>query len=115
YLVYAPAHMSGTSPQGVDYPETTPQGSAPQQLPEGEDESYWDQWLGYNLLSRFKFDPETGDFDLESEEEILKVTTQRGQCCHVGADIAFDNDGNLFLSTGEDRKSTRLNSSHVSI
>ena len=101
YTMYAPTHMSGETDEGIAYPEQTPQGSAPEELPEGEDESYWDQWLGYNVLSRFKFDPEEGTFDLDSEEEILKVTAQRGQCCHVGADIAFDNDGNLFLSTGD--------------
>ena len=26
---------------------------------------------------------------------------QRGQCCHVAGDIAFDNDGNLLLATGD--------------
>src|SRR5699024_1605349 len=40
YMVYAPRVMEGTSPTGVEYPETTPQGSAPDSLPEGEDASY---------------------------------------------------------------------------
>ncbi len=102
YLVYAPRVMSGTSPTGVDYPETTPAGNAPNSLPEGADpETYWDQWLGYNVLSRFQFDAEAGTLDLESEQEIIKVDAQRGQCCHVGADMAFDGDGNLYLSTGD--------------
>src|SRR5699024_6459698 len=39
--------------------------------------------------------------DLDSEQEIIKITAQRGQCCHVGADITFDEDGNLFVSTGD--------------
>ncbi|MEE6289332.1 TIM barrel protein [Georgenia sp. MJ173] len=102
YLAYAPRVMSGTSPTGVEYPETTPTGSAPEELPEGADPAtYWDQWLGYNQLSRFQFDLETGTLDLDSEQEIIKVDAQRGQCCHVGADIAFDGDGNLYLSTGD--------------
>ncbi len=101
YMVYAPRVMEGTSPTGVEYPETTPQGSAPNTLPAGEDESYWNQWLGYNLLSRFTWDPETSTIDLASEREIIKVDAQRGQCCHVGADMAWDADGNLFLSTGD--------------
>lgn len=102
YMAYAPREMSGTSPNGVEYPETTPSGQAPEELPEGEDpETYWDQWLGYNVLSRFQWDDEADEIDLDSEEEIIKVEAQRGQCCHVGADIAFDNDGNLFLSTGD--------------
>ncbi|OLT54458.1 sorbosone dehydrogenase family protein [Cellulosimicrobium sp. CUA-896] len=101
YMVYAPRVMEGTSPTGVEYPETTPSGSAPNSLPDGEDESYWDQWLGYNQLSRFTWDPETSTIDLASEREIIKVDAQRGQCCHVGADMAWDADGNLFLSTGD--------------
>ncbi|MCO7273651.1 PQQ-dependent sugar dehydrogenase [Cellulosimicrobium cellulans] len=101
YLVYAPRVMEGTSPSGVEYPETTPSGSAPNSLPAGEDESYWDRWLGYNQLSRFTWDPATDSIDLSTERAILKVDAQRGQCCHVGADMAWDADGNLFLSTGD--------------
>ena len=101
YLVYAPRVMEGTSPTGVEYPTTTPQGSAPNSLPAGEDESYWDRWLGYNQLSRFTWDAENSTLDLDSERAILKVDTQRGQCCHVGADMAWDDEGNLFLSTGD--------------
>ncbi len=93
--------MEGTSPTGVEYPETTPQGSAPNSLPAGEDESYWDRWLGYNQLSRFTWDAESSTLDLDSERAILKVDAQRGQCCHVGADMAWDAEGNLFLSTGD--------------
>jgi len=101
YLVYAPRVMSGVSPTGVPYPETTPSGQAPETLPEGEDLSYWDQWLGYNVLSRFKWDEETDTLDLASEQQIIKVDAQRGQCCHVGADMAWDGEGNLYLSTGD--------------
>src|SRR5690606_27572727 len=83
YLVYAPRVMSGTAADGTPYPETTPAGNAPNSLPEGADpETYWDQWLGYNLLSRFQWDAETNTLDLESEQPIIKVDAQRGQCCH---------------------------------
>ena len=93
YVYYAPETM--TAP----YPETTPPGSAPTSLPEGEDESYWDRWKGYNQLSRFKW---TGSaLDMSSEQVILKVEAQRGQCCHVGADMDWDGEGNLYLSTGD--------------
>jgi cytochrome c len=30
------------------------------------------------------------------------VPVDRGICCHVGGDIVFDADGNLYLSTGDD-------------
>jgi glucose/arabinose dehydrogenase len=55
---------------------------------------------GFIRLSRFKL---TGnELDLESEQEIIDVPVDRGICCHVGGDIAFDGDGNLYLSTGDD-------------
>ncbi|GAA1799590.1 PQQ-dependent sugar dehydrogenase [Agromyces neolithicus] len=95
YLYYAPRTM--TAP----YPSTTPTGSAPNTLPAGADESYWDQWKGYNQLSRFTWNAETKSLDLASEQVIIKVDVQRGQCCHVAGDIAWDNDGNLLLSTGD--------------
>ena len=86
YLVYAP-------------PGSTPAGSAPNTLPAGQDESYWDQWKGVNRLSRFQW---TGNgLDLASEQQILDVEVQRGQCCHVGADFDWDADGNLYLGTGD--------------
>jgi glucose/arabinose dehydrogenase len=95
YLYYAPRTM--TAP----YPATTPTGSAPNTLPAGADESYWDQWKGYNQLSRFKWNGATNSLDLATEQVIIKVGTQRGQCCHVAGDVAFDNDGNLILATGD--------------
>lgn len=95
YLYYAPREMV------APYPATTPTGSAPQQLPAGADASYWDQWKGYNQLSRFKWDAEANALDMSTQQDIIKVEVQRGQCCHVAGDVAFDNDGNLLLATGD--------------
>jgi glucose/arabinose dehydrogenase len=93
YLYYAPKTM--TAP----YPATTPVGSAPNTLPAGADDSYWDQWKGYNQLSRFKW---TGDaLDLATEQVIIKVEVNRGQCCHVAGDVDWDGEGNLYLATGD--------------
>ena len=55
---------------------------------------------GHLTLSRFKL---VGNkLQLSTEQEILKVPTDRGQCCHVGGKIDFDGAGNLYLSTGDD-------------
>ncbi|MFG6446114.1 PQQ-dependent sugar dehydrogenase [Microbacterium sp. P07] len=93
YLVYSPIDADGDG--AVD----TPVGNSPNTLPAGADESYWDQWVGVNRLSRFTWNG--SGLDLASEQKILDVEVQRGQCCHVGADIDFDADGNLYLSTGD--------------
>ncbi|MEN3534132.1 PQQ-dependent sugar dehydrogenase [Microbispora sp. ZYX-F-249] len=93
YVYYAPRKMTGP------YPEETPTGSAPNSLPAGADESYWNQWKGYNQLSRFKWDGEK--LDLSTEQVIIKVETNRGQCCHVAGDFDWDDEGNLYLATGD--------------
>ncbi|MFE3431987.1 ThuA domain-containing protein [Streptomyces sp. NPDC059171] len=84
YLFYAP-------------PMDTPAGDAPE-TGTAEDFAKFD---GVNRLSRFVLD-EDGTLDTASEKKVLDVPTSRGICCHVGGDIDFDQDGNLYLSTGDD-------------
>ncbi|MEU8239893.1 PQQ-dependent sugar dehydrogenase [Actinoplanes missouriensis] len=55
---------------------------------------------GHLQLSRFKLYGNT--LKLNTEQKILQVPTDRGQCCHVGGKIDFDRAGNLLLSTGDD-------------
>jgi len=38
---------------------------------------------------------------LDTATTILDVPTQRVECCHAGGSLEFDNDGNLYLATGD--------------
>ncbi|MCF3120896.1 PQQ-dependent sugar dehydrogenase, partial [Streptomyces arenae] len=84
YLYYAP-------------PLDTPAGDAPEN---GTAEDF-KKFDGVNRLSRFVLKAD-GTLDTASEKKVLDVPASRGTCCHVGGDIDFDKDGNLYLSTGDD-------------
>lgn len=66
-----------------------------------------DKWI--NRLSRFKY--ADGNFAMDSEQVILEVDSQREICCHTGGSIAFDGNGLLYLSTGDN--STPFNEPEV--
>jgi cytochrome c len=54
---------------------------------------------GIIRVSRFTL---KGDaLDLASEKALLDNVTQREQCCHVGGSLAFDKNGNLYISCGD--------------
>jgi PKD repeat protein/glucose/arabinose dehydrogenase len=87
YLYYAP-------------PLSTPLTNAPTS---STDPHAWDVYNGYNQLSRFKLvETPTPHLDLASEQQILRVDTNRGACCHVAGEIRFDSRGNLWMTTGDD-------------
>jgi type 1 glutamine amidotransferase/PKD repeat protein len=87
YLYYAP-------------PLSTPLTNAPTS---STDPHAWDVYNGYNQLSRFRFvDTPTPHLDLSTEQQILRVNTNRGACCHVAGEIRFDSSGNLWMTTGDD-------------
>ncbi|MFD7663944.1 PQQ-dependent sugar dehydrogenase [Streptomyces sp. NPDC059788] len=84
YLYYAP-------------PLGTPPGDAPDEGTAAD----FAKFDGVNRLSRFVLKTD-GTLDTGSEKKILDVPASRGICCHVGGDIDFDAQGNLYLSTGDD-------------
>ncbi|MFI1015062.1 ThuA domain-containing protein [Streptomyces sp. NPDC020965] len=84
YLYYAP-------------PMNTPPGDAPTDGTAAD----FAKFDGVNRLSRFVLKAD-GTLDNASEKKILDIPATRGICCHVGGDIDFDAQGNLYLSTGDD-------------
>lgn len=52
-----------------------------------------------NSLIRVEFKDEK--FDWSTKKVVLEVPLQRDECCHTGGSMAWDNDGNLYLSTGD--------------
>ncbi|MEU2678326.1 carbohydrate-binding protein [Streptomyces sp. NPDC007107] len=84
YLYYAPklSTPSGDAPANGSSADFTP-------------------FDGVNRLSRFVLKAD-GTLDTASEKKVLDVPASRGLCCHVGGDIDFDAQGNLYLSTGDD-------------
>jgi cytochrome c len=52
-----------------------------------------------NVLARYTM--KGASLDLASRVILLEVPVQREQCCHTGGSIAFDRQGNLYVSTGD--------------
>ncbi|WP_205859598.1 ThuA domain-containing protein [Phycicoccus flavus] len=50
-------------------------------------------------VTRFTMDGNT--LDRASATEILEIPVQRNECCHAGGALEFDNDGNLYVATGD--------------
>ncbi|MFD9969003.1 ThuA domain-containing protein [Streptomyces sp. NPDC059011] len=84
YLYYAP-------------PLDTPAGDAPNEGTAAD----FAEYEGVNRLSRFVLRAD-GTLDNASEKKVIDIPATRGICCHVGGDIDFDAQGNLYLSTGDD-------------
>ena len=60
---------------------------------------YSDPNKSQNILTRYTLNGDV--LDMKSKKVLLEVGTQREQCCHTGGSIDWDNNGNLYLSTGD--------------
>ena len=58
---------------------------------------------------------ELNDYTLEpaSKTVVLEIPTQREECCHTGGGMVFDDEGNLFLTVGNNTVNPRSGSSNL--
>jgi cytochrome c len=93
YLYYSPPL---STPLDDPATPTVIEGDAPETVTAADVKRF----KGHMQLSRFRF--EGSAVNLATEQRILQIPVDRGICCHVGGDIDFDREGNLYLSTGDD-------------
>ncbi|RKQ93231.1 sugar phosphate isomerase/epimerase [Solirubrobacter pauli] len=60
-------------------------------------------------ISRFTVDLSTKKLKLDSEVPIFKYDAQVYSCCHRGGGMAFDSQGNLYVTTGDSNSSQGTN------
>ncbi len=68
------------------------------QLGPGFDRS---SYMGEKRLSRFTYDDVTKSFVPGSEKVIFSYMQSVFNCCHEGADMAWDSQGNLYITNGD--------------
>ncbi|MEV4316344.1 carbohydrate-binding protein [Actinocrispum sp. NPDC049592] len=78
-------------------PLSTPAGDAPVSGTAAD----FARFDGVNRLVRYSLNSDL-TINMASARTVLEVKTSRGLCCHVGGDIDFDAQGNLYLTTGDD-------------
>ncbi|MGI5994036.1 MAG: ThuA domain-containing protein [Saccharomonospora viridis] len=64
-----------------------------------------DKRIGKRTVSRFTYDHETSSIDQSTRKDLLSWDTQIHSCCHAGGGMDFDDDGNLYIATGDSNSS----------
>ncbi len=62
-------------------------------------------------LARWEF--KDNELIESSKKIVLEVKTQREECCHTGGGMIFDNEGNLFLTVGNNTVNPRNGASNL--
>ena len=109
YLYYSPQRVTDVKlSDGTIVSQTTPTTNPPNVA---ASKTAWDPYVGYFQLSRFKLvEDATGPhLDFTSEQQIMRVSNNRQECCHVAGDIDFDKHGNLWMTTGDDTPAGGIN------
>lgn len=57
--------------------------------------------VGKRTVSRFTYDAEANTIDQSTRKDLLEWETQIHSCCHAGGGMDFDNDGNLYIGSGD--------------
>ncbi len=60
-------------------------------------------------ISRFTINRTTKKLDLDSEVVLFNYDLQIWSCCHQGGGMAFDSEGNLYVTVGDDNSSQSTN------
>jgi len=64
-----------------------------------------DKRIGQRTVSRFTYDFAAQTIDQATRKDLLSWDTQIHSCCHAGGGMAFDNEGNLYVATGDSNSS----------
>jgi glucose/arabinose dehydrogenase/PKD repeat protein/type 1 glutamine amidotransferase len=64
-----------------------------------------DKQTGQRTVSRFTYDFANQTIDQNTRKDLLHWTAQVHSCCHVGGGMTFDNQGNLYIGSGDDNSS----------
>ncbi|MFE7407629.1 ThuA domain-containing protein [Isoptericola sp. NPDC057559] len=61
--------------------------------------------VGDRTISRFTYDAEANTIDQSTRKDLLSWETQIHSCCHAGGGMDFDDEGNLFVGSGDNNSS----------
>ncbi len=61
--------------------------------------------IGKRTVSRLTYDHATQSLDQATRKDLLEWDTQIHSCCHAGGGMTFDNEGNLYIGSGDSNSS----------